>query len=477
MNNSITSAPTAGELRVLLEADRHVEVNAEVSTNGGKFESSGENFSNSALINAGAGDVKLTHTGVTTIGAAIRGGSFTDVGTDGNTVLAAPGTTGSPSIRVARDVKFEDAVALDQNTVIVAGDNVIFEGNVTGAGQKLEVQATGGNVTVKGDLGEAADPLKRISITAWQNITELHNAYTGGPDDNPGEGQSFSAFGGTPLDPSGTISVASEYSAEDASIAFTGNVVLASNTTVSAGGDPVDNVDFGGTVTSPNASTLLVNAAGTTTFHGAVGGTPGGGNELGSLTTDAPGTTAINGGSVTTTAEQAYKDNVTLGANTVLDASAVTFGESGTGKTLTSPNASTLLVNAAGTTTFHGAVGGTPGGGNELGSLTTDAPGTTAINGGSVTTTAEQAYKDNVTLGANTVLDASAVTFGESGTGKTLTSPNASTLLVNAAGTTTFHGAVGGTPGGGNELGSLTTDALGTTAINGGSVTTTAEQA
>ena len=410
----------------------------------------GESGTGKTLTSPNASTLLVNAAGTTTFHGAVGGtpGGGNELG---SLTTDAPGTTAinGGSVTTTAEQAYKDNVTLGANTVLDASAVTFGE---SGTGKTL------------------TSPNASTLLVNAAGTTTFHGAVGG----TPGGGNEL---GSLTTDALGTTAINGGSVTTTAEQAYKDNVTLGANTVLDASAVTFGESGTGKTLTSPNASTLLVNAAGTTTFHGAVGGTPGGGNELGSLTTDALGTTAINGGSVTTTAEQAYKDNVTLGANTVLDASAVTFGESGTGKTLTSPNASTLLVNAAGTTTFHGAVGGTPGGGNELGSLTTDAPGTTAINGGSVTTTAEQAYKDNVTLGANTVLDASAVTFGESGTGKTLTSPNASTLLVNAAGTTTFHGAVGGTPGGGNELGSLTTDALGTTAINGGSVTTTAEQA
>ena len=57
-----------------------------------------------------------------------------------------------------------------------------------------------------------------------------------------------------------------------------------------------------------------------------------------------------------------------------------------------------LTVNASGATTFNEAVGGAA-----LASLTTDAGGTTAINGGAVTTTGEQDYLDGFTIGSNTI--------------------------------------------------------------------------
>jgi len=152
------------------------------------------------------------------------------------------------------------------------------------------------------------------------------------------------------------------------------------------------------------AQTLAVNTAGTTTFAGAVGGvTP-----LTSVTTDAGGTTALNGGTVTTTGAQTYNDAVTLGAATTLTSTGsgnITLGSTVNG-------AQTLAVNTAGTTTFAGAVGGT----TPLTSLTTNAGGTTAINGGSVTTTGPQTYGDAVTMNQATTFTTtgggSAVHFG-----------------------------------------------------------------
>src|SRR5207302_1037120 len=115
-----------------------------------------------------------------------------------------------------------------------------------------------------------------------------------------------------------------------------------------------------------------------------------------SVTTDAAGSTAVNGGGVTTSSDQSYNDAVTLGANTTLTSTG------GGNITLASTvnGAFDLAVNTAGTTTFGGAVGGT----TALTSLTTDLPGVTALNGGAVTTTLAQTYNDPVTLGAATTL-------------------------------------------------------------------------
>jgi filamentous hemagglutinin family protein len=158
------------------------------------------------------------------------------------------------------------------------------------------------------------------------------------------------------------------------------------------------NVTFGGTVDSQTATarTLTVNTQGVTTFGGAVGAT----NALASLTTNAGGTTRIDGGSVRTTGAQTYGDAVTLGADTTLTSTgggAIAFANTVNSFDAT-PRA--LTVNTTGASTFTGAVGGT----NALASLTTNAGGTTAINGGLVRTTGNQTYNDAVSLGGATTL-------------------------------------------------------------------------
>ncbi len=138
------------------------------------------------------------------------------------------------------------------------------------------------------------------------------------------------------------------------------------------------------------ASATTVNA-GTTIFGGAVGG----GTALLSLTTDAAGNTAVNGGLVTTTGAQLYNDTVTLGAaETTFNGSSVNFVQTLNGASATTVN--------AGTTIFGGAVGG----GTALLSLTTDAAGNTAVNGGLVTTTGNQIYNDIVTTPGATIFRA-----------------------------------------------------------------------
>src|SRR5260370_35302775 len=135
----------------------------------------------------------------------------------------------------------------------------------------------------------------------------------------------------------------------------------------------------------PYATLFRSNTGGVTIFDGAVGGT----TALTSLTTDAAGSTQINGGAVTTAADQTYNDTVTIKTNTILNGVNVTFAKTLDADAAAAP-ASNLTVNASGVTTFGGAVGGI----KALTSLTTDAAGSTQGNGGGGTTTPDPTDND-----------------------------------------------------------------------------------
>ena len=114
---------------------------------------------------------------------------------------------------------------------------------------------------------------------------------------------------------------------------------------------------------------------GATTFGGSV--------SVGSLTDN--GSTAINGGGVTTTAGQTYNGPVTLGADAVNTGSTINYESTVSGA---------YNLTDTGATIFGSLV--------SVASLTDN--GSTAINGGGVTTTAGQNYNGPVTLGADTIL-------------------------------------------------------------------------
>ena len=236
-------------------------------------------------------------------------------------------------------------------------------------------------------------------------------------------------------------------------------------------------ITLGSTVNG--AQTLTVNTAGATTFTGTIGGT----TPLTSVTTDQPGTVTV--ASATTTGAQTYNENtVTLnGTYTTTNsaftagtaAAAITLGgdtsvSTGTGAILLNGavnGAQSLTANSTGTTTFNGAVGNlTP-----LTTLTTNAGGTTALNGGSVTTTGNQTYGDAVTMNQATTVTStgggSAVSFGGNVTNTLAGAP----ITVTTPALTLANGTTVATTGNGNI--SFFVDGLipGTASINAGTGT------
>jgi len=242
----------------------------------------------------------------------------------------------------------------------------------------------------------------------------------------------------------------------------------------------------------------------------------GGTQALLSLTTDAGGSTSINGGAITTTGAQSYNDGVTVGADLTLSTTNgnITFGSTydggshdltitgsvGTG-TMTFTGAVTNLGNATGTSLtvqagqtglvrFMNPVSGVSG--------LSFADGTSVRFDGDVTLTGgdtANSFLGNVVLDGLTFSSSQALQFGNSAAADQVTLSGGAVTIDTSAGNqavtftskidgeqvltvsggiavTTFNGVVGGTI----PLTSLTTDAGGSTSINGGAVTTTGAQ-
>ena len=119
-------------------------------------------------------------------------------------------------------------------------------------------------------------------------------------------------------------------------------------------------------------------------------------------------------------------------------------------------------MNTTGTSTFSGAVGDTA----PLTSLTTNAGGTTAVNGGSVATSGNQTYNDNVTMNQATTLTSTggAITFGgnatnsAAGAGITVDAPT-----INLTGGTTIA-TTGNGPSASSPIRSIPTEQASTQA-------------
>ncbi|MEO8063936.1 MAG: YDG domain-containing protein [Pseudomonadota bacterium] len=359
------------------------------------------------------GSTLQTRSGITLGGAVNFTNNVTlGDGTVGSTFagLATSGGSSGNSISGFDGLAFNGGLAVVGGAVSVAsnGSTLQLGGPVTGA-QILTLNAlAGGAGTISGlDQIGFASTLTGLNLTA-QTLSL------------PGSGlavagaMNFTAAGGITLNGA----VGNSSGPATGAISFNGPVNLATGaiavTTANAA------VNFNGTVNG--AQTLTVNAgSGVTTFGGAIGAV----TALTSLTTDAGGSTALNGGSIRTTGAQTYNDAVTLGADSTLSGVGVQFLGTLNG-------ARALVVNDSGATVFGGLVGGS----TALTSITTDAPGTVAVNTTAVTTTAAQTYNENMTLGANVAFNGIGLNFaGIDG---------AHTLSVNAgSGAANFNGAIG----------------------------------
>ncbi|HEY8608061.1 MAG TPA: filamentous hemagglutinin N-terminal domain-containing protein [Noviherbaspirillum sp.] len=326
--------------------------------------------------------------------------------------------------------------------------------NVTGTVATSGTQSYGNNVVLGADTvlrstGAGADGA--ITLNGTVNGAHQLAVETAGKTTLSGEIGGTSALAGISTDGPGTTAISGNLRTTGGQY-FGDKVEIAGNTVLSStrGGDIV----FDGDVDGPGA--LAVNTAGATRFEGEVGGTAA----LASLSTDAAGSVAVNGGGVTTIGAQVYGDALTLGAD-------AKFASTGNGQVRFNGSvdgAHRLAVETGGETTFGGAVGGK----TALAGVSTDGDGTTTISGGLVRTSGAQEYGDGVTLGAGTTLTSTGA--GDIAFRGTLDGTHA--LSVNTGGNTVFDGAVGGK----TALAGLATDGAGGVAINGGGVTTTGAQ-
>jgi filamentous hemagglutinin family protein len=370
-----------------------------------------------AVTSTGAttfGSTLQTRSGITTGGAVTFNNNVTlgdgSVGSSFAGLTTSGGTAGN-SISGFDGVAFNGGLAVTGGAVSIAsnGSTLHLGGAVSGA-QTLTLNAlAGGTGTITG-LNQIGfnSALTGLNVTAQTLSLPVTGIAVAGA-------MNFTAAGGITLNGA----VGNSSGPASGTITFTGPVALATGPIAVTTNNAA--VTFTGTVNG--AQTLTVNAGtGLTTFGGAVGVT----SALTSVTTDSGGTTAINGGSIRTTGAQTYSDAVTLGADTTLTGVNVQFASSLNG-------ARALTINDSGLTSFGGIVGGT----TALTSLTTDAPGTVAVNTTSVTTTAAQTYNEAMTLGANVAFTGVGLNFAAIDGARTLT-------VNSGSGATRFNGAIGG---------------------------------
>jgi hypothetical protein len=319
---------------------------------------------------------------------------------------------------VAKRMDFGNAVVLGQDLLLSASQSIVFRS------------------TVNSQAGEANDLTLEAPITNFNG--QVGNA---GPN---------TQLGALTTDAAGTTTLDTAVIKAD-SVTFNDAVVLAFDLTITS-----PSVAFNAELDSRGTElhNLTINSP-LTTFGGVVGGM----GSLGTLTTDAAGTTTINSGAVTAQTLD-FNDPVIIGVDTVLTgANGITFHSTLDSETGEANDLSLITgtgVSGA-TIRFMDAVGGAAGG--ALGALVVQTDGVTHLDGGTVTSASSE-FRGAAVLGVTTTITAdSSVTFtstvdSEAGEGNGLTI---------AALRAIFQGSVGGMPG----LPSTSTTALGSLTCNG----------
>ncbi len=437
-----------------------------------------------SLSNSGANNVSLRDTnaldlGTVSVGSGTftvqSGGALTQSGviTQAASAGAASITAGANAITLTNASNdFTGAVSLSNsgaNNVSLRNTNALDLGTVSVGSGTLTVQS-GGALTQSGVITQAASA-GAATFTAGAFAITLANAsndFTGSVSLSNSGANNVSLRDANALD-LGTVSVGSGTFTVQSGGALTQSGVItqaasAGAATFTAGANAItltnSSNDFTGAVSLSNsgANNVALTDANALTLDSFT---------LGSGTFTATGTSVTLSGDITSTGSQTYNGAVLVGGATVTLAAGT--GALSLNGTVNSSAAGThhLVLNSTGLTTLSGAVGTT----TALTSLTTNSGGTTALNGGAVTTTGAQTYGDAITLGANTTLTGVGSSFAS-------TIDGAHTLTISDSGTPSFGGALGGTTaltglallGGGNFTLTNTSNRVGTLAGNVGNL-------
>lgn len=295
---------------ITLNADGSIQTTTLTASGGNAAAGADANGGNAGLI-----DITTNNT-VTTGNITLRTGNSTLAGNvaSGGDVIISGGSVSTGSITttggnngVGSNIDIASQTgALSVGTIVASGGNATANSNGRNAGNvtlnsantldTLAITAVGTNRNGTGTDGGKGGNVELTGTT----ITTRSISTTGG-----------NANGGT--------------SGNGGDIILSGDTLLSANTTMAAmgGNSGVGNggdVLFDGTLDASGGNrTLTINSNGDTTFNGAVGASATFG--FSSFTTNAGGTTFINGGSVTTLGSQTYNNAVSLGADTTLTTS------------------------------------------------------------------------------------------------------------------------------------------------------------
>ena len=284
------------------------------------------------------------------------------IGGGGTTTLndswSAPNTGASVTTTGAQTYFNKLVLGTPTSLKTTGGGDVTFRGAVDGA-YSLTINGTGINTFDAGAGGST--PLGSLTVASGV-MTSMRDVITTGPQDY-----------------AGSLTLNGNYRTTNAAFTSGGPASLAGDSSVSTGNG---NATFLGAVNGPG--TLTINSSGTTTLGGRVGDSVA----LAALSTDAGGTTLLNGGGVKTVGSQTFADNVLIGAAATLNSTG--GGALNLGGTVDGGYA--LAMNTAGSVVLGAAAGGTI----PLASLSV-GPGPASLK--SVTTAGPQNYSGNVSLG------------------------------------------------------------------------------
>ena len=415
---------------------------------------------NDLTVTTGSGNVTFTGVvgGVDALDAlTVNSGGLTKFSaavTAANVTTDAPGTVqvNGGTVTTTGAQTYNDALSLGDDTTL-SGSAITTNGTVAGGSHSLDITGD----AVFGDAsGDTVTGLTTLSVSGTTGINTSNITSSGAQTYNDDV----------------IVGADTTLTTTDSAVNFAGAVdseaTEANDLTVTTGNG---NVTFTGVVGGVDAlDALTVNSGGLTKFSAAV--------TAANVTTDAPGTVQVNGGTVTTTGAQTYNDALSLGDDTTLSGSAITTNGTVAG--------GSHSLDITGDAVFGDASGDTV-----TGLTTLSVSGTTGINTSNITSSGAQTYNDDVIVGADTTLTTtdSAVNFAGA-VNSEATEANDLTVTTGS-GNVTFTGVVGGVDaldaltvnsGGLTKFSAavtaanVTTDAPGTVQVNGGTVTTTGAQ-
>ncbi|PZU96351.1 MAG: hypothetical protein DCE90_09860 [Pseudanabaena sp.] len=380
----------------------------------------------------------------------------------------AGGTTQlNGTINTSGTQTYNDAVVLLGTTQLNATNSAVLFNTTVDGTQDLTVNSGSGNITFNGAVGSSAI-LNNLTANST-GVTRFNSSVNAG--------SILSNAGGT-TELNGNVTTTSAVTFNDAvnllstvqfntggAIAFNNNISGNQDLTLNSG---ANNITFGGTTAVNN---LIANSTGTTRFNTV---------NAASLLTNAGGTTELNG-NVTTTGAATFNDAVNLLSTVQFNTGgAIAFNNDLNGNQDLTLNSGANNITFGGTTTVNNLIANSTGTTRfntvNAASLTSNAGGTTELNG-NVTTTGAVTFNDAVNLLSAIQFDTGgAIAFNNNVSGNQDLNLNSGANNITFSGTTTVNNLIANSTGTTRfntvNAASLITNAGGTTELNG-NVTTT----